>query len=1164
MKRVSTCAGALVVVLYLAGPAHGVAWNDALGGSFQDGTNWGGGAVPGVTGNALFDLSGATYTVSFAANATNTNLIVGRSNVTFDLNGRTYSLTRATPESIFIGELAFDNGSLTVTDGNLNGIDATIGQVVGSSGTLNIPNGGVVSLLEDLWVGDEGVGAMNLTGGDLNTANTRIANIGGSTGDVLLSGATTLWTNTNSLLMGQGDSSLTVQNGAVLNTNSMTVGSNFSSIADVVLDGSGSQINVTGALNLSNVGGVSTMQVRNGADLTSGDSNIGNIGIGADARVTVTGAGSTWTSTGRIAASLRGDAPGGLLVIENGAVVTSVTGAIADLSDSQGAAVIDGNGSAWNMTGDLDVGEGMASLTIKSGGKVSNLNAAIGSVTGDGRTIDIIVDGPDSLWEISGSMNGGSGGTLAITNGGKVTADFAVTAIDFTVDGAGSQWDINSFANFGSSTLNPATISNGGLITNTGASLSSINMHVVNATWNNSGDVTLNGTSTCDLTISAGGKVYNDNASLVTSSGRFAHVTVEGPGSSWENNGVLTIGGAADNGSGSGGVANLTIRNGGYVQSDDAFAATVATGRANILMEGTETVWGVGGDLILGGADLVTTGGTANATIASDAFLDLAGKLKVHPGSNLTLLGGRLRLGTGADLIVDQPDGLSFVFGTLEFSGNAAFGFSDMQTILGTFPRLGPAQRLRVGGVATLNSSLIIDGGTLSVGQLQGSSDPLFLNGRLELTNDSLTIGLGTVFGPNLTLQSNRSLLVGNTLTVNAGGILTVDQTTLFAGSLINEGEVVVNGASARIDGGSMDNMGLLTGNGRVALGITNAATGVVRVNAGNHLIADGGQNFNNGRIDLTGGTLEFTGLIQNNANGLVVGQGTLISRLALVNNGEMAFSGATNLLGDITNNAAGLILVSGVGPTTFFDDLTQNGELRTSAGSTSVFLGTVSGTGGFTGTGTARFEGDFTPGASPADIAFAGDMQLTDSATLVIELLGTGGTPGVDFDRLNIAGLMDLGGTLSISLLGGYTPGPGDSFQVLMAGARSGTFDTVIGADLGGGLMFDVIYGSNDVTLTVIGTVLEGDLNGDGFVGIADLNLVLGNWNQTIPPGDPLADPSGDGFVGIADLNLVLGNWNAGTPPVGQQPIPEPMSCLSFAIAGIVLSRFCRSRRDM
>jgi len=77
----------------------------------------------------------------------------------------------------------------------------------------------------------------------------------------------------------------------------------------------------------------------------------------------------------------------------------------------------------------------------------------------------------------------------------------------------------------------------------------------------------------------------------------------------------------------------------------------------------------------------------------------------------------------------------------------------------------------------------------------------------------------------------------------------------------------------------------------------------------------------------------------------------------------------------------------------------------------------------------------------------------------------------------------------------------------------------------------------------------LVGDLNGDGFVGIDDLTLVLGNWNQTVPPGDPLADPSGDGFVGIDDLNAVLGNWNAGTPPANTVPEPASVALLGLGI---------------
>ncbi|GAB4110916.1 MAG: hypothetical protein Kow00105_19660 [Phycisphaeraceae bacterium] len=57
--------------------------------------------------------------------------------------------------------------------------------------------------------------------------------------------------------------------------------------------------------------------------------------------------------------------------------------------------------------------------------------------------------------------------------------------------------------------------------------------------------------------------------------------------------------------------------------------------------------------------------------------------------------------------------------------------------------------------------------------------------------------------------------------------------------------------------------------------------------------------------------------------------------------------------------------------------------------------------------------------------------------------------------------------------------------------------------------------------------TTLPGDLDQDGFVGIGDLTLVISHWNQSAPLADPRADPSGDGVVGIEDLNIVMGSWN-------------------------------------
>jgi len=80
----------------------------------------------------------------------------------------------------------------------------------------------------------------------------------------------------------------------------------------------------------------------------------------------------------------------------------------------------------------------------------------------------------------------------------------------------------------------------------------------------------------------------------------------------------------------------------------------------------------------------------------------------------------------------------------------------------------------------------------------------------------------------------------------------------------------------------------------------------------------------------------------------------------------------------------------------------------------------------------------------------------------------------------------------------------------------------------------------------------LAGDLNGDGFVGVDDLNIVLGNWNQNVTPGDPLlGDLTGEGFVGVDDLNIVLGNWNSGSPTAPSTPsIPEPAT---FAIVSMM-----------
>ena len=194
-----------------------------------------------------------------------------------------------------------------------------------------------------------------------------------------------------------------------------------------------------------------------------------------------------------------------------------------------------------------------------------------------------------------------------------------------------------------------------------------------------------------------------------------------------------------------------------------------------------------------------------------------------------------------------------------------------------------------------------------------------------------------------------------------------------------------------------------------------------------------------------------------------------------------------------------------------------------------------------------------FNYGIIRGDTEFFEMYRQMPQGTLVLEL---DGTQSGAYDRLYTDANALLAGTLEILFAPGYTPAVGNTFNIITANAILGDFSTIIAP---AGYLFDVLYpnSSNAVlTLLQIGSIIPGDLDGDGFVGINDLNIVLANWNQNVPPANPLADPSGDGFVGIDDLNAVLGNWNAGTPPpVDFANIPEPSSLvLLLGLSGLAL----------
>jgi hypothetical protein len=77
---------------------------------------------------------------------------------------------------------------------------------------------------------------------------------------------------------------------------------------------------------------------------------------------------------------------------------------------------------------------------------------------------------------------------------------------------------------------------------------------------------------------------------------------------------------------------------------------------------------------------------------------------------------------------------------------------------------------------------------------------------------------------------------------------------------------------------------------------------------------------------------------------------------------------------------------------------------------------------------------------------------------------------------------------------------------------------------------------------------VLDGDLNGDGMVGSADLDIVRANWGQSVEAGClSCGDPSGDGTVGSADLDIVRANWGR---TAAAAAIPEPGTAMLLLVA--------------
>jgi hypothetical protein len=272
-----------------------------------------------------------------------------------------------------------------------------------------------------------------------------------------------------------------------------------------------------------------------------------------------------------------------------------------------------------------------------------------------------------------------------------------------------------------------------------------------------------------------------------------------------------------------------------------------------------------------------------------------------------------------------------------------------------------------------------------------------------------------------------------------------------------------------------------------------------------------------------------------------------------------MTFSaGISDVFGDVTNlnnlSTPGRVVVTGGAQANFYDDVVNNGSIQVSAAgaleSTAVFLGSLSGN-GVSGTGQVFIEGDARPGFSPGTMAFGGDISFGPLSSLNIELAGT--TPGTQYDRVTVAQTASIDGELQVSLLNGYRPAIGTSFQIVSAaGGLSGTFASEALPQLAGGASWDLEYGAGSVTLEVGGVL--GDFNYDGRVDSADYTV----WRSQLGSNALAADASGNGSVDQADYNIWKANFGqvavSGGGSLGAAAVPEPATFASLLAMGLSL----------
>lgn len=563
--------------------------------------------------------------------------------------------------------------------------------------------------------------------------------------------------------------------------------------------------------------------------------------------------------------------------------------------------------------------------------------------------------------------------------------------------------------------------------------------------------------------IQSGASVTANFVGIGKSFAAWGSVIVDGPSAQLTSWGDLWVA------AGAGAMGDLTIRNQARVQTAWAgigYAAGAPQGR--VWVDGANSFLHSTGDALIGNG----VGGYGTLTVQNGGSAQVDGIVVALPYGSVNVPHGQLTAGSftvdaGGQVAVGSPTtvGSLRVNNTLRIKpggtlsvANPGYVYADSLDFTGggNLTTVGPNSTVYTNGLVSMPSSLMING-NLGIGWSGGTQA------------GNVTIGSGQTLGVTSVLYLGDSST--GTLTVASGGTANIFQARIGDHGT---GWLTVTGAAAVVN---QDQQFYVGENGADAFG-------AVQIDQGGTIVGNGQATYVGSGTGAVGSTLvtgtssKWTGLgsldIGSSAAGAGVGAVSILDS-ALVSATNVNVWDTGNLLLDGgTLRVASLIVTDGL--------------LRGS--------GTISPPPRLTL--SLQNAGVVEPGLGGGELNVMGSFAQATTGHLVIEL-----TSATAFDRLHVSGLAALDGELAITLVDGYLPHVGDSFDILDWGSRSGHFATLALPALTAGLGWDTAQLYTAGLLSVVEPGLAGDYNHNGVVEAGDYVVWRKGLGTIYTPGD-------------------------------------------------------------